>query len=182
MVALLRNQLSQIVTYRYAHTYYTAQVADDRLLSLIGPSLSSFVDIGANVGNWSQAVLTRSPTICSGVLIEPSRSALLRLRARFGADTRLRILPVAVSSETGPQRFFEDPDGGEASTMIEAFRPPKAMELLVETSTLDALMEKIRRTEADFLKIDVRESRRSDGAAARCIRGVTPSSISLATV
>lgn len=118
------------------------------------------VDVGANEGNFSAAVLALAPR-AAVIAVEPSPGPRERLRARLGDQPGLTIVPSALSGESGTAvlhvtahdhntslhkpredmpEFYEDP-GWQVVEDIE-----------VQTSTLD---EVVGDREVAALKLDV---------------------------
>ena len=67
------------------------------------PSGQTVLDIGANKGNKTQALLALG---CRVIAIEPERKALETLRFRFAKNERVRILPAGVSDQPGILKLF----------------------------------------------------------------------------
>ena len=62
------------------------------------------VDVGANVGHWSEAVLTLvAPRQI--IAVEPDPTAFAQLQARLGGRPNVRLLQVAVGAENGQAPF-----------------------------------------------------------------------------
>jgi FkbM family methyltransferase len=151
---LLRNQLDFVINYRFSETYWSADDADKLLLKLIGPTIRTFVDVGANIGNWTASLLSFAPSARLGVLVEPGVVAHSKLLDRFRAEPRVRLSSVALAERDGFISFFEQPGGGELSTAVESHRPAGAVPRRVQALALDTLLAQQSLDEVDIVKID----------------------------
>ncbi len=119
------------------------------------------VDVGANVGKWTAAVLRAEPA-ARVLAVEPNGEARSQLEARFGGDSRIRIDSRAVSSAAGTVAFHLTGHTVNASL----FPPRPEMQAIyggtnewevrdvvdVEATTLDELTDGVP---VSLLKIDV---------------------------
>lgn len=146
MVALLGHALAPdgIDPVRNGEAWFAERIA---------PGLRTFVDVGANVGNWSSTMLQLAPD-ARGVLYEPSTLALARLRDRLGTDDRVAIVEAAVSDAAGQLAFHEEPDAGETSSLLQAHSAAGAQRREVRVVTLDASLTELGVDAVDLLKID----------------------------
>lgn len=116
--AKLQNQLSAIIRYSIASDFRPWKNGEAWLLSLVGPRTRTFVDVGANVGDWTALLLERAPGDIAGVLVEPAPSAVDRLRERFASDPRLRILAAAAGASSGTAEFYDLGAASEHSSVV----------------------------------------------------------------
>ena len=70
------------------------------------PEELTFVDVGANIGLFSEALLAGRPK-SKGYLFEPVQEMRERCAARFGADPRLTLEPFALSNERGTATIYK---------------------------------------------------------------------------
>lgn len=82
-------------------------------LSLLPPAARRspvVLDVGANVGAWTAAILAVEPdaTVYS---FEPSPAAFLQLSTRFAGDNRVHQINAAVGDEVGTARLWADAPG-----------------------------------------------------------------------
>jgi FkbM family methyltransferase len=134
------------------------------LLTRVAPHLRRFIDVGANVGDWSAAALELAPS-ARGIAVEPGEEAVARLRARL---PDLEIVTAAAGARSGRSLFFEQSGAGELSSMVRgnclnggvsgAYRD-------VEVVTIDQLLERYGWDSVDFVKID------AEGYDAYVLRG-----------
>ncbi len=135
---------------------------DETGLALLPPGhlrdLSCVVDVGANVGHWSAAVL-RSLAPQRLIAIEPAPGPFAQLRERLG--DRAELHQVAVGAETGQAALHLTRDSTGASLLPPA---PAMREVVgrnwsveekisVPVRTLDDLLREV--AEISLLKLDV---------------------------
>jgi FkbM family methyltransferase len=148
----VRNQLDAVIRYHFADSYHDAEQMDARLLEVLGPSISSFVDVGANVGRWTLALLKHAPT-ARGLLLEPGSvsSELERAVAGFRSVT-LRV--AAAGAREGVASFFESSGASEGSTLVEGAHLPNSLRRPVQVVTIDAELNRLGWNGVDVMKVD----------------------------
>src|SRR5256885_229728 len=72
---LMRNQCNRVIAYHLSRSHDAADNGELWLVRQLAPELRTFVDVGANVGDWSAGVLDVAPS-ATGILVEPSRGPL----------------------------------------------------------------------------------------------------------
>jgi FkbM family methyltransferase len=160
---LLRNQCNRVIRYHVTPSDDPAKNGEMWLLDTIAPGVGVFVDVGANVGDWTAALLERAPS-ARGVLVEAGPEAAERLRTRFG--NRVQVISAAAGDEEGVATFWEELGAGERSSVLPGFSG-EAVERSVPMTTIDALATDHGLDQIDLLKIDV------EGFDARVIRGAS---------
>jgi FkbM family methyltransferase len=153
VAVLARNQCNRVIRYHLAGGHRQDVSGEAWLVDTIGGRLRSFVDVGANVGDWTELVRTRAPE-AEGLLFEPSAEAARALRARFDDRAGIEIVEAAVGSEPGEARFFEEPGAGEASSMVPGHSGPGTIARTVRVTTLDAELQGREIDQVDLVKID----------------------------
>ena len=152
---LLRNQCRAVIKHRLMTAHQVEESGEEWLLSRLAPLCRTFVDVGANKGTWTAALLRHAPQIERGLLFEPGRQAAAVLRERFGEKTALEVVECALSDQAAASMpFFEQPEAGNTSSLS---RPPdgeSALETTVRVSTLDLETERLRLERIDLLKVD----------------------------
>jgi FkbM family methyltransferase len=119
----------------------------------MGGSIRRFIDVGANVGDWADAVLRASPS-AEGILLEPSINASARLTSRFGNDRRIQMIAAAAGAAAGAVEFFEEPDAGVTSSVVPHQARGNAEPRRVPVLTLDAILAERGWDHVDVIKID----------------------------
>jgi FkbM family methyltransferase len=160
---LLRNQCNRVIRYHVTPSDDPANNGEMWLLDTLAPRLGVFVDVGANVGEWTAALLERAPK-ARGVLVEAGPEAAERLRTRFG--DRVDVVAAAAGDQEGVATFWEEEGAGERSSLLPGFSD-EAVERSVPMTTVDALAASFGLDQIDLLKVDV------EGFDARVIRGAS---------
>lgn len=161
----LRNQCASIIRYQLGGDWHLGESGESWLIKIFGPSCSTFFDVGANVGEWAQALLDSSPAPKRGLLLDPSTSAVSKLSQRFRNDSRISIVHAAASDLVGEAFFYEEEGAGMTSSLVEGFSTHTARKTRVRLTTLDVEAAKHGFSSIDFLKID------AEGYDLHVIRG-----------
>ncbi|MDQ4142587.1 MAG: FkbM family methyltransferase [Actinomycetota bacterium] len=145
------NQCQLLIGYHFAPSYLPEENGEQWLLDRVGSAVEKFIDVGANVGDWTRMVLHRSPAAL-GVAVEPGTEALARLKERL--PTTIEIVPAAAGRLDGSViTFYEEPEaGGRSSSVRDWGTSAKRRE--VKVVTIDALMDDLGWERVNLLKID----------------------------
>jgi FkbM family methyltransferase len=120
------------------------------LLSLLPPA-PLILDVGLNVGAFTREALRQRPH-ARVVGFEPARSMQRECATSLGAESRLELLPLAVSNERAVMEFHDSADG--SSTLVGG-RQTASETYWVETVTLDDFADERGYSNIDLVKIDV---------------------------
>jgi FkbM family methyltransferase len=115
--------------------------------------LNTFVDVGANRGDWAAAILNVSPN-ARGVIYEPGRVALDKLRKRYAGNAQVLIREAGCGSLSERLQFYEGPDGSEHSSFVYGGAASSFAIREVDVVRLDQDLPALGFPEVDFLKID----------------------------
>ena len=149
----IRHQANQVVAQHLTASKDPDRNGEHWLLEQLAP-LHVFVDIGANVGDWTARVLEANPA-ARGVVIEPGRLAANRLRERFGNLSNVTIHAVAAGQSAGHADFWEQPDAGVTSSLVDDYGTgDRVVSRRVEVAALADILEAERISHVDLLKID----------------------------
>lgn len=142
-----------------------AQLARDARLDLLPPhglaELDYVVDVGANEGRWSTAVLTLARPRRL-IAVEPSPEMLPRLHAAIGSADGVQIVETAVGSSTGETTLYVTAHSHNTSSARPRSDEMDALygggyavedEVTVSVATLDDIARDLN--EISLLKIDV---------------------------
>lgn len=154
LAVLVRNQARAVIRYHLGEDANYLLNGESWLAETIAPHCHTFVDIGANCGDWTAAVLRGAPSDCRGLLIDPARPAHQILLDRFKEHANLEILRAAASDRAGEAEFYEEPGAGETSSLVGSFCAKDAQRTTVPVTTLDDELQKRGWTHCDVLKID----------------------------
>jgi FkbM family methyltransferase len=135
-----------------------------KLLNMISSTRgddSIFVDVGANVGDWSAALIEGGYT-GRLVVIDPLKRNLAKVRERLGAldYDNFDLCEYALSDRTGTARFFSNKDqalsGHDSLLDMREIGYSDELDCVeVQCTTLDELAGQLKILRIDFLKIDV---------------------------
>lgn len=149
----LRNRMESVVALHLGLDLNQESNGEAWVVRALAPRIRNFVDVGANIGDWTQMVLEALPAVERGFLFEPAEETANRLRERFVGDHRLEVIQAAASDSVGELEFFEEPDAGRHSSVLGAYaRGARAVR--VRCTTLDAELETRGAETIDYLKID----------------------------
>jgi FkbM family methyltransferase len=118
------------------------------------------VDIGAHIGRYT-LMAARYASKVIAVEPEPSNYLLLKANIDLNRFSNVLTLPIALSSNRGPRKFYLAAGGDTARSSLEHEWStkmgfiPKQKALEVESETLDSLMARLDIADIDLLKIDV---------------------------
>lgn len=124
-----------------------------------------FIDVGANIGDWTAALQQLSRPTARFVAYEPSRSAFDPLKLRFAETESVLVREVAIGDEPGTQTLFEEPDAGKGSSFVPGFLRTSGAERSVSVTTLDLEIDRLQWPWVDLVKID------AEGYDFRVLRG-----------
>lgn len=161
----IRNQANCVIAYHLGETANSNENGEFSVIEHLSSYVNTFIDVGANVGEWSDHMLKHSSA--NGFLFEPSTLCVSRLQERF-RNNPVVIRPVAVSDIIGTAMFAEENDYGEGSSLAEARNDKQAQLKEVRISTLDAEFPAAGDINSvDFLKID------TEGYDLKVMKGAT---------
>ena len=154
IVLKIRNQCLGVVHYFFNEGCVPTQNGERAVIKAFAPISSNFIDVGANVGEWTQAFLDVSGQPSRGLVADPSSSALQALRSKFLQESRVTILEAAFSDREGEAEFFEEPSAGQSSSLVPGFSRTNSCKRMVRVTTLDREVERLGWTSVGFLKVD----------------------------
>ena len=150
----LRNQANCVVGYHLGESPDSAINGEYRLIDFLAPQCAAIVDVGANVGNWTEHFLQVSSA--KGILFEPSGRCAALLEQKF-QDKPITVRTVAVGDQPGSIQFVEEENLSEASASLQTYTPSehpgKAVIKEIPLVTLDQELASVE-FNIDFLKID----------------------------
>jgi FkbM family methyltransferase len=120
---------------------------------LVANTSSTFIDVGANIGNWTAIFTASMPQGGKGILFEPSQDAVSKLRGRFSSIPNIEIAEAAVGDTLGMATFYIK-DDMEKSSLLEATGGPTVQRKQVKVTTIDIEVKNRGWGYIDFLKVD----------------------------
>jgi FkbM family methyltransferase len=157
LALLFRNQCNCVIAYHLGETADAHINGENWLTEIIAPTATTFIDVGANVGNWSDFFLSgmlNQSKQSKGLLFEPSLFAVSKLNQRFRHIENIEVIEAAVSDNVGEMPFFEEPNAGETSSLVGAHSNNQAKPTQVKVTTIDEEVAKRQLGFIDFLKVD----------------------------
>ena len=126
--------------------------------------ISTVLDLGANVGDWSEAALLAFPE-AEVYAFEPIPSVYEALRQRLKSQKRFHAFNLAITDKEGVAKFYQN-DFSPSSSLLSMCQTHKdhfkftSREKFIEvkTSTLDTVIEKISFKENVLIKMDIQGS------------------------
>ena len=161
----LRNQCGAVIGHRFNDGIDLLNNGEFKIMKLISPYCYTYVDVGANRGDWTALFLDVAKNIQRGFLIEPSKTSIEYLRTRFKSFTCLEFIDIAAADFDGEQVFFEEINMGETSSLVKNFCQAGAKERIVKVKKIDTLAAERGLQTIDFLKID------AEGYDLKVLRG-----------
>lgn len=152
----LRNQANAVVAAHLSGVESPAANGEYALIDLVAPSAVTFIDVGANAGDWSARFLERTGRSCAGLVVDANSRCVEALRARFAGRAGLKVLDAAMSDYCGSATFFEATGTASAlSSLTEVGAEAGAMApRLVRVTTLDEEVASLGWSRVSMLKID----------------------------
>jgi FkbM family methyltransferase len=150
LAAKVRNQANSVIAYHLGETCDSHKNGEYAVVEHLAAQISTFVDVGANVGEWSAHMFQH--TKAKGFLFEPSRSCVQRLKERFHENDAV-IRDAAVSDQVGTAIFAQEDNCGEGSSLVDSSDTTKGNRTEVPITTLDAEFGNSA-LKIDYLKID----------------------------
>jgi FkbM family methyltransferase len=114
-------------------------------------------DVGANVGNWTEAFLSQS-TESVIYAFEPSESAARQFQETFGTNPRVRLIRQALGATEGQATLYSNESGSELASLtrrrLDHFGLTFSVNEIVDVATLDSWTAR-NNVLPNILKIDV---------------------------
>lgn len=153
------HKFSQFVDRAYRNEGSEFSVNGERRLleRLRGQHFKTALDVGANVGAWSQAALdlwSECTVHAFEVAPETARSfeAKLRVHPRSGS---LHIHPIGLSDKSGSMEMYYFPDDPELTCAAPRHEGKVAVPFTAQVTTIAEFCRSENVEQIDFLKIDV---------------------------
>lgn len=151
----LRNQCSMVIGARLSKGNTLEASGEGGLLELLAPQVGYFVDVGANVGEWTLALARLRPGL-KGVAFEPNPETARRLRENLAAGglSSCEVIEAAAGAAEGRAGFFAETAFGETSSFYAAALRTDAERIEVAVKSLDDVLSARGVAQVDLLKID----------------------------
>lgn len=155
LAVLVRNQCRCIIKYHLAESPDVNDTGEVWLRGALARACSSFVDVGANVGDWLGGVAAeKGASAFRALAYEPSSSAFEKLSERFAGDDRVTLRNCAAGDRPGELEFYEEYQAGKGSSLVSGFVKTPGFKRTVRVVRLDEEADALGLERIDFLKID----------------------------
>ncbi len=151
---LLRNQCRCVIKYHLAESPDTLATGETWLRELIAQTGLHFIDVGANIGDWTLALKKLAGAGAKFAAYEPSRSAFVILKEQFASDPFVQIFDSAVGDRPGTMTLLEESNAGKGSTLVPGLTRITGENRVVNVTTLDDEIERLGWPLVDCIKID----------------------------
>lgn len=151
----IRNQCNAVLKYQLGGLHHPSLNGESKLIASMAPRIEFFVDVGANVGDWTAELLQACSAEPRGLLFEPGIDAFQRLKTRFESNRGIKLVNMAVNDFSGNVEFYEEPGAGETSSMSERANLRSSVKRLVDCCRLEDFLDASGERKVDFLKVDV---------------------------
>jgi FkbM family methyltransferase len=151
-----RNQANAIIRMHLGPTTDVEKNGEADFAREMASSCDTFVDVGANIGQWTSMFLRYAQNSARGLLYEPGPSAYSRLKNAFSANRNLELVNAGVGQRNELRDFYDEQEGiGDTSSFTPGYsfsRPTTVRR--VQVVTLDEEIARRGWDRVDFLKID----------------------------
>lgn len=152
----IKNQCDMVLGARFGGGHGFADGGEQWLSRLVAPHAACFVDVGANVGEWTLMFAAQMTLPPSGLAFEPHPDTAFRLRAALQAAglAGCEVIEAAAADRAGTAPFFAEPNHGETSSLHASRARQAASKIDVRLCRLDDELSRRQIEEVDVLKID----------------------------
>jgi FkbM family methyltransferase len=150
----LKHQCDAIMAHRLGSPSVFLIDGELWLIEQVAPAALYFVDVGANVGQWSCNFAKRMRSLPKGLAFEPAPGTALFLRQRLTRYPDIDVVTQAAGETSGEVTFYEEAQYGPTSSAFFSHSSPCAARITVPITTLDVELSSRHVDYVDFLKID----------------------------
>ena len=152
----IRNKANIIIGYSITTTHDHNNNGEKWIIHQLKDSIRTFIDVGANKGNWTNMVLDiiGLSNIDKAYLFEPANYTFELLVSKYSGEPKINCIKKALSDKNGTLKFYEEPDAGESSSLLKEFSNQAAIEIMVDVTNIDTIFELENIEKTDYLKID----------------------------
>lgn len=166
----VRNQANAVVSAHlneigYKQTNF-GRDNEFRIIDLVAPTATSFIDVGGNKGVWSDRFIQKMPDPV-GLVIEPGAACFEKLRTAYAPHKGVKVIAAAVSDYLGSAEFFETPENNELSSLHiqNTAGHGQYSKTTVPITTIDHEVDQLGWDKVSMVKID------AQGEDYYCLRG-----------
>jgi FkbM family methyltransferase len=152
----VKNQCNMVIGAHFADNSLSSCSGEDWLARLVAPFARYFVDVGANVGEWTMMFASYMSTSPAGLLFEPNPSTAAYLRSIL-LNKKLQacsVVEAAASDREGSAKFYAEEACGVTSSLYSSAAHARGNIVDVKICRLDTELAIRNVTNVDVLKID----------------------------
>jgi FkbM family methyltransferase len=154
VVVKMNNQCRGIIGRLHGATVVDMERnGESAIIRHLHSSLRVVVDVGANLGEWTQLVMQTSQ-VEHCLVFEPSLIALSGLEKRFATMDNVTIIAAAAGEVPGNIVFYEEAGAGETSSVVQGVSNMESRARTIPVTTLDREIQERGFKKIDYLKID----------------------------
>jgi FkbM family methyltransferase len=150
----LHNQCKSIIKYHLGESKYLDKNGEGWLARQIAAHSTTFIDVGANLGEWTEIFYNEMSNNRLGLLFDPSPLAFQNLQNKFKNIPEIELINAAVSDIPGEMNFYENLNSFDKSSLVGDNNNSNLVKTKVKVTTLDIEITKRQLDYIDFLKID----------------------------
>jgi FkbM family methyltransferase len=161
IVFKISKRIERIAAYLQGKGYGTASIDLEVKLAqqLLAKTPQLVMDIGGNIGEYSAKLREQNPH-CEIHLFEPCHANVDKLKTRFNADNNLKVIPYALSNNTGSATLFSNEVGSGLASLtkrqLEHFNIDFNCQETVNTLRFeDYWITQLNQRPIDIAKIDI---------------------------
>lgn len=164
-VIKVRNQAQAVIRSSVSDGIASEDNGEAALVRAVVPSCSTFLDVGANRGEWADLVCRTGRVGLRGACFEPNPELLPDLRSRLLQFSTVQVIGKGLADCGGTLTLHVDEAFSERSSFAGVRASPSPRAHVVEVSTLDREVRELGWETVDLLKID------AEGFDAKVLRG-----------
>jgi FkbM family methyltransferase len=131
--------------------FFTDRIYDSFLDNI--ESLETAIDVGANIGLFTDLLLDRG---CKKILsVEINNVAISTFENLHSNNSEVKLITEAISDEIGQLEIFEDPQNSLVSSISQNHTTNLISKKIINSTTLNKIFESEQLTKVDLVKIDI---------------------------
>jgi FkbM family methyltransferase len=154
VIVKIRNQCNAIIGCSVGESTSIEQNGESLLIRALAPTAKYFIDVGANVGSWSQEFTRLMPPSGQGLAFEPSTPTFEALQHNLAVCPNIELVQSALGDKVGQIKFLDNSESSELSHVAMEPFASSLTEGSARISTIDSELAARNWPQVDVLKID----------------------------